>query len=630
MALLQTYIHHDGNTADLDRYVFKNGRSLAQDCSIDLKTLKPGGEYGRAMNQWRKDCGKNNDRTAYHFVIAPDPKNHASLDQVRALATTWAATHFSDTQWFVGYHDDGGTGEIHAHVVVNAVGINRKKIRITKEEWAELANSAHRMAKDFGLFSDLQRVSRASQAKVEQTKQAEFRRMSEIKLKEQGAWSWKEDIRRTALVALAGCKNFEEFSLRLKEQGYRVEITSRGLTYHHPLHKEGSHQYSVKDYKLGALFTREGLVEKFTADSSEAFSSVNPIEERYRLPLDKNQRDRLLPKLDRALEPKPRFLNNLYSRGVSRGIQDVQKLANAIRFLREQGLTSARLISQEVERIEDLFDPLDKEWTQISQTIRSAEDILVHAYPLEWHTEIINEYESAPFFKRRSMQKQYPTELKEHFDAKEWCENKGLDPNTVIAEYEAKIAEVKDHGHDVARKINELEAYAEKLYTAVAAATRATAGNNLTDLARVKIGAHVKHYSIEDIEIVRSFSMAPNRRVPTGTFSRSFSDLRGEEQSRVQMWADKLAAAHKGSAITLEDIKAGRAHVPEIAQQSIKHGGAEDRDTAYSARNLLAKTNGQPRQERSRTVDTLLDRAQEKQGGMSLTQEPSPSQRPSR
>lgn len=619
MAILQTYIHHAGNTADLDRYVFRDGRSLAHDCSMDLEGLKPGGEYGRAMNQWRRDCGKDKDRTAYHFVISPDPKNHASLDQVRALATTWASVHFSDTQWFVGYHDDGATGEIHAHIVVNAVGINGNKIRITKEEWAELANSAHRMTKEFGMYSELRRVGKAKEAEAELTQRDEFRRMAEIKMADRGTWSWKEDIRRVATAALNDCKNFEEYASRLKEQGYRVEITKRGLTYYHPLHKEGSHQYSVKDAKLGALFTRDGIVEKFTElpTAKDEAGSIAP--ERVRISLVETMRERYAPKLDRTRDPKATYLERFYNRASWQGLQDLQKLADSLRYLREQGLTSAKKIVAEINRIEAAFAPLDQRVKELSVEIDKIDTILKHAYPLEWHTEIIAEYESASFFRRRSMQKEYEIELREHYNAKEWCENHGLDPDTVISEYEAKAKEHRRIASPTYQELEGLEAYSQKLYEAIICATYSSPGAKLRSIARDGFTGHIKRYSLEDLGIVRSIAMPENYRRPQ--YGRSFSRLNDEERKNIQKWADALADARKRNAPTVAEVMSGKAPIPANVAPQIIQDGREEPNIAYSAKSIADRSRERAEFGRPQSLEDLIERTTQKHGEQPFGQE---------
>lgn len=398
---------------------FATEESLAHDCSMDLEGLKPGGEYGRAMNQWRRDCGKDKDRTAYHFVISPDPQKPCLARPSPSPSNNLGFGAF------LRYRS--GSSAITMMVrPVRSMPISSStqsasmatRSASRKRSGPELANSAHRMTKEFGMYSELRRVGKAKEAEAELTQQEKLRRMAEIKMAEHGTWSWKEDIRRVAITALNDCKNFEEYASRLKEQGYRVEITKRGLTYYHPLHKEGSHQYSVKDAKLGALFTREGIVEKFTELPTAKNETGSSVPERTRNSLAETIRERYAPKLDRTRDPKATYLERFYNRASWQGLQDLQKLADSLRYLREQGLTSAKKIVAEINRIEAAFAPIDKKVKELSVEIDKIDTILKHAYPLEWHTEIIAEYESASFFRRRSMQKEYEIELREPLQRK--------------------------------------------------------------------------------------------------------------------------------------------------------------------------------------------------------------------
>lgn len=533
MAMLKTYIHHNGNTAELDRYVFRDGRSLAHDCSIDLMSMEPGGEFGRAMNQWRRECRKDRDRTAYHFVLSPDPKNRASLDQVRVLATTWAGAHFSDAQWFIGYHNDGNTGEIHAHIVVNAVGIDGKKIRINEEEWAELGNSAMRMAAEVGMQSALRGVGRKRKADAAVVQQDNFRRMAEIKMDDRGAWSWKEDIRKTALTALKDCPDFEQFALRLKDQGYRVAITKRGLTYYHPLYKEGSHQYCVKDVKLGAAFTREGLVDRFTSDLSSVFSGGKAPVERYRLALSNEQRERYIPRLDLSKDSKPNLMRNLYRRSVARGVSDTQKLADALKVLHAHELTSASAIRARIDELERTFADIDQRWAEISVQVEAAEQVSAKAAPIEWYSDLIAEYERMPFWKRGKFEHENAQEIKDYYNAREWCEANGLDPDAAVSSANEKLDQERKNLRAVRGELEAIRSEAVEIYDAIKVAIKATAAREFRKLAGSALENNVKRYSIEDIEIVRSFHMNPHFRVPTSHIVKPPEQMTPEQRSRI-------------------------------------------------------------------------------------------------
>ena len=145
MAMLKT-LARKGSARDIRAYLEREGRSLAFDSNV----FSEDDDWASLMDETRALAGKDEGRGYYHVVISPDPRDSATLEQVRALATRWVSERYPEAEWVANYHDDNGI--VHAHVVLNSVAqTTGKKIHLDKKDVREDAAALQSICREMGL-----------------------------------------------------------------------------------------------------------------------------------------------------------------------------------------------------------------------------------------------------------------------------------------------------------------------------------------------------------------------------------------------------------------------------------------------------------------------------------------------
>lgn len=376
-AILSTYIHKYGSSSTLQNYCEKDGRSLATDFSPLVLDRE---NWSNEFDNDRYILGKNLDgyRKCYHFVISPDPTENADLDTVRKLATKWAEEQFPDGKYVINYHNDNG--KIHAHIALNSIQYSTlKQWRFDEKQWADLPNSAHRVAENLGLDkTKLKEVQPPTQKK--QTPQYKQPTYAEKRMADRGFVSWKQTIRNIIDKNKKVASNWKEFELLMFSDGIEVRTTNQGLTFAFLQENEKGYKYSCKNTRLGTKnnpdkYSRENIVANFNFSSSEfdfseaQISYENFLNRGYVRPKVKPPKVTKLPKA--IYEPIPRTYKGKLTRATKRHyLECVDQMATAIRIVDEynvkskqdllarQGSIDNRLneIKQELSALENQFD----------------------------------------------------------------------------------------------------------------------------------------------------------------------------------------------------------------------------------------------------------------------------------
>jgi hypothetical protein len=397
MAMLKVLARR-GSTTKIKQYLERDGRSLAFDSSIPHAE----GDWCEQMDGWRKMCEKTTGRSYYHVVISPDPRDKASLEQVRELATRWVAERYPDSMWVAEYHDDG---HIHAHVVINAVGLDEKKIHMDRKCVTQDALALQSLCKEMDLsYFENARVVRSEDGfKIESGDKMSAREQSQGRSRERqrrvrkerersgepsggtraesaGArWSWLEDVRREVDKCVAGCHDWTEFVSRMERDGYGVTLTKRrgsgvGVTFTHPLARTSKRGgYAVKGWKLdreGGAYSRAGILERMQPSLSDGRTYAS-----YRVPLARKQPLGFVDRLVEQSRRRPRI--------------GAQEIVDA----------HAWLTSQEIEsysELESATTRLDDEATSAEADLDAAESVLARAREALALAQRLGESPSAP------------------------------------------------------------------------------------------------------------------------------------------------------------------------------------------------------------------------------------------
>ena len=201
------------------------------------------------------------DSTVYyeHFILSPDPRDRPTLEQVRAVATEWAAGEFPSFEVVIGYHRD--TGIPHAHVIVNGVSVDgQTRIHdVTRESgWARGAwRRMQEIARAHGLSGFTDAVDAQSKEGHPAKGSGGFiDDRAEKAMATRGAYSWLVDLRVRADCAARISTDIEAFKAALAALGVDVVPASRG-DWKYVMAEAPTHQ--ATGHRLGEQWTEFGV-----------------------------------------------------------------------------------------------------------------------------------------------------------------------------------------------------------------------------------------------------------------------------------------------------------------------------------------------------------------------------------
>lgn len=316
MAMLKTIDAGSGKTDDIDGYLAfgpKRGDSYADAlqrylagaggtraqafaCTDDLAAAGEFGwsdvmegtraRFGKACPAAARKRGAGNERKRagaprayYHFVISPDPEDHAGAEEVCELARCWCERCFPQEfgfQWVVSVHDDNESRVMHAHIVLNAVNAKvGRKVHISKRKSDAIARIAQELSRERGMgaMEDLrERRRRMARGDAEREPQEPTAMtVSERAMRDRGAKSWVAEIRDGIDESIRAAHDWAGFEDALFEgYGIRTEWSRRGLGFRHP-DSTGS-DMKVMGARLGSDYTEEGIQARIAPDFDEVLS----------------------------------------------------------------------------------------------------------------------------------------------------------------------------------------------------------------------------------------------------------------------------------------------------------------------------------------------------------------------
>ena len=251
------------------------------------------------------------------YVISPDPRDEVSLDTLRRLSVEWAQRWFSDYEVAVVYHDDGESGVMHAHVVVNNTNLEtgrRLGSYLTDDVVTRLNQSLQEMSRDLGLraFDEEHESRNAEEMRAAGTvvttersrarqnargrhgtsrRQRVTRTKAEREMLRQGRVPWKDELRDCIDLAMAVSAGTNEFMAALSAMGVEVsESADRGRRgrpdwiFHHPSERDGGAR-ECRGQRLGALYSRERIERVLAMGYADLVQAANAAGE-PRVPVD--------------------------------------------------------------------------------------------------------------------------------------------------------------------------------------------------------------------------------------------------------------------------------------------------------------------------------------------------------
>lgn len=354
--------------------------------------------------EWFEKKRKSNPnliwRNYYQWILSPDPRDHASAEEVGQLAQEWCERVWpadQGWQWIWSVHDDNASGVMHAHIILNAVNASTGlKVQISSEDSDMLDHQAQKIGEEHGMnfFPDLADW-RAAVREGRQTPTIQSVRMSaaERSLRRRGRRSWVAEIRDAIDRSIENSSDWDEFVEKFEADGFKVEWSRRGIGYRHP--DSGGHDKKVLASSLGSNYDEFG------------------IRARLGIPIDVVTGE-LSSRVTRRQENKSQVPNASYSPH-RRGFQDTLKSRIAAQSRRRgvgaisAGIKALSLISADgygsVSEVEEAcrsqmlkVEAMECEIHEIESSISIAEDVIERSKRIESARARIAELESLPSF----------------------------------------------------------------------------------------------------------------------------------------------------------------------------------------------------------------------------------------
>lgn len=294
------FIGGHGSVTHLGAYLA--GASGERALALDTLNIDPAraADWPEVMDATRAAFGNDSShglrraRTYEHVVLSPDPSDHVTLEELRALAMRWVEDNFSSYEVAVTYHDDNERRIPHAHVVINNTNLGdgrRLAPRLTARAVRRAGRTLNDIARDMGLhYFNQEHLSVADEA---DGGRAEVRAYvvrdvpapdgAELAARRRGAHrprggarvpgrsetigerehrrrrghSWKEELRDWVRVARAASSDVASFRAALEGFGVTVTDSAHGdWLFHHPS-APGSRV--ARGARLGRTYTRRAI-----------------------------------------------------------------------------------------------------------------------------------------------------------------------------------------------------------------------------------------------------------------------------------------------------------------------------------------------------------------------------------
>lgn len=434
--MLKTKHGKKGSCKGLQRYLEHNGRSLALDCNYAIGDPT---RWGECMDADRKVAGKNDGRRYYHFIISPAPSDNPTLEEIRALATSWAKENYSDGQWAIEYHDDNHNGILHAHVALNAYDPSSgNKIHRSEKKVEREANSLNRICKNMGLTPMVDIKVDMGNAKgksfnrtaIVSTNQSRNFTKAELEMRNKGFAPWKDKLQEAIETTAPHCSDFNSFQAALRAQGIDSYINKRGQIVYVP--PEEWNGYPTKDKSIGTVATKDHLIKIFTPNLGIWAKERKMIEgELPRFTIPKAQFPTYADALMHKARPYPQI--------------KIKRLADAISTLRSQNITSYTDLEMKFESVSQSIDEAKVAIASLSGKQEFASLALKKISVLERYEHIWGLYSDSNERERTSYEKSHSDTISECKEAFEWLEDRGLSGDGDYRRIEATYIETQSN-----------------------------------------------------------------------------------------------------------------------------------------------------------------------------------------
>lgn len=252
---IQDYLEKGNRAIARDFLNFPEDRDHARNWSYFFDRTRE--QYGNDRRHGGKD-----PVTYQQFIVSPDPRDEVDVDALRAFATEWAGDMFGGGEGSLGtfqaaivYHDDNERGIPHAHVVVNNTDLDTgKKLHISNKQNKLLAAHLQELALKHGLTA----FETDGPASLEPTLKIK-RTAAEAAIRRQRGFSWKQELRNVADIAVRTSDGAPQFLDACAAYGVEVTESRRGGEDYMYAHPANPARWRCSGKQLGESYTPEGV-----------------------------------------------------------------------------------------------------------------------------------------------------------------------------------------------------------------------------------------------------------------------------------------------------------------------------------------------------------------------------------
>lgn len=497
--------------------------------------------------EWFEKKRKSNPnliwRNYYQWILSPDPRDHASAEEVGQLAQEWCERVWpadQGWQWIWSVHDDNASGVMHAHIILNAVNASTGlKVQISSEDSDMLDHQAQKIGEEHGMnfFPDLADW-RAAVREGRQTPTIQSVRMSaaERSLRRRGRRSWVAEIRDAIDRSIENSSDWDEFVEKFEADGFKVEWSRRGIGYRHP--DSGGHDKKVLASSIGSNYDEFG------------------IRARLGIPVDVVTGE-LSSRVTRQQEHKSQVPNAGYSPH-RRGFQDTLKSRIAAQSRRRgvgaisAGIKALSLISADgygsVSEVEEAcrsqmlkVEAMECEIHEIESSISIAEDVIERSKRIESARARIAELESLPSF-AQSERKERNALLLQIDDDTAFCKMAFSKVATAISGPESYASEagiilnrLRNELGDLSVSLDRARADAKSLSESLGAIVGFVGARAVRDLRGVpSVGEFLRRSKGRQLSVPTSIQTKDSRAIAAALESAASRRILNEGNSRIE------------------------------------------------------------------------------------------------
>lgn len=268
------------------RYGKSKDRALAWDyLNLTPRQLDQGWDV--AMDEVRSDYGHDRYggnlkkcRFFYHFLISPDPLDNKGLEDLRELATTWAAEMFGGNgcsgrlgtyQVAICYHDDNTNNVPHAHLIVNCTDLESgNKLNMNKQMGEHvMPDRLQEIAKEMG-YSYFDNTSEGKIRRERSTRESALTKY-ELLLQNEMKWSWKQEFRDKINIAKLLTHDSEEFVSYMDKIGVKVTLAADRQDW--ILTDKRNERWAIRGGLLGKPYSEDRIVGYLGSLRGKVFAS---------------------------------------------------------------------------------------------------------------------------------------------------------------------------------------------------------------------------------------------------------------------------------------------------------------------------------------------------------------------